>query len=227
LNKESISYFSKRTDPEKLERLTMGIDFNQFHNINRNFAKDNLNLDKCKKYILYSGALVKRKGLDYLIQAFHSISISSPECILILKGEGYYKSILELQIKKLGLTERVIFIDWVEQNDLALYYNSADICVLPSTDEGLGIVALEALACNTPFIGSNVGGIRDLVEVFGAGILVPPKNPDALVDSLKTILENRYNLNGKREKAKRIYDWNRIAKRNLEIYDVLWSKYYG
>lgn len=228
LNENAKTYLSDIVSPKKIEKLSMGVDFELFRKIDKASAIKQLGFNEDKRYILYSGAFIKRKGVDYLIHAFSKVLRDCPDCILVLKGEGNYKNDLEMLTKNLGIGKEVIFVPWVEKSKLPLYFNAADVCVLPSFYEGLGIVGIEALACEVPFIGTNVGGIPEIIESFRAGVTVPPKNAEALTKAILYSLSiNRGDFKVDRENARQLYGWENIAKRNIEILDELWEKYYG
>lgn len=226
LNEDARSYLAKIAGSEKVEKLTMGIDFEMFRKMDRSEARKKLGLGMNKKYVLFVGAFVRLKGLDYLLQAFSLVLKQHSDCILLLAGDGYYKSNLELIVKKLGLEESVKFLGWVDNNQLPYLYNAADVCVLPSLSEGLPLVGIEALACETPFIGTNVGGIPDIVIKFKAGVLVPPRNPEAIANAIISIFQGKDNFKVDLENARRYYSWGNIAKRTIEVYKELWEEYY-
>jgi len=228
LNEDARTYLSSIVGLEKVEKLSMGVDFDLFKKISKVKARESLGLKVNKKYVLFVGAFVRLKGLDYLLQAFPMVLREHPDSILLLVGDGYYKGNLEMLAKKLGIEKNVIFFPWVENRKLPLYYNAADVTVLSSLSEGLGLVGIEALACETPFVGSKVGGIPDIIKNFRAGALVPPKNPEAIASAITSFL-NKENKNFKvdRENARRYYNWESIVKRTVEVYAELWERYYG
>ncbi|RPH75404.1 glycosyltransferase family 4 protein [bacterium] len=226
LNDDAMEYFLPMIDNNKIEKLTMGIDFELFTKMDKIAARSLLGLGKDKKYILYSGAFVKRKGLEYLLRAMSILLRDHENYFLILKGDGYYRDDLESLAREIGIYSNIIFVPWVEKAKLPIYYNAADVCVLPSLDEGLGITAVEALACETPFIGSDVGGIPDVVRNFGMGVLVKPRDAEAIAEAILTLLGQKQELRPDRENARRYYGWEQIAKRNIEIYDELWATYW-
>lgn len=227
LNSEAKNYLSKMVGAEKVEVLTMGIDFEVFRKMDKINARKTLGLELDKKYILFVGAFVRVKGLNYLIQSLPHILKEHPNTVLLLVGEGYYKNELRRLIKSLRLEDNVIFVPWVKNEILPLYYNAADVFVLPSLSEGLPVVGIEALACETPFIGTNVGGIPDIVKTFKAGILIPPKNPDAIANAVIKVLNGEVSFKVDRENAKKRFDWRYIVKRVVEVYEDLFEKYYG
>ncbi len=126
--------------------------------------------------------MVERKGLDYLIRSLPTIRERLPDTKLLLAGEGHCKKQLQLLAQKLHIQDTIHFIPAadseprVPDEKLPLYYNATDVFVLPSLIEGRGVVGIEAMACGTPFIGTNVEGIPSLVEQFEAGLLIYRSN---------------------------------------------------
>jgi glycosyltransferase involved in cell wall biosynthesis len=177
--------------------------------------------------------MVERKGLDYLIQSMPPIRERLPDTELLLVGEGYYKKHLQLLAQKLHIPDKIHFIPAggaetrVPDEELPLYYNAADVFVLPSLTEALGVVGIEAMACGTPFIGTNVEGIPSLVEQFEAGVLIPPRDSNAIASAVINVLEDGTTFSANRERAKNYFDWHSVAKKNIDVYDALFDKYYG
>jgi glycosyltransferase involved in cell wall biosynthesis len=143
--------------------------------------------------ILYTGALIPRKGVHLLINAFTRIASAFPDACLWLVGKAEnqeYAAQLENQAVRLGLKDRIHFVGAVSQSELARHMGRARVLVLPSVSEGLGRVVFEAMLCGTPVIGSRVGGIPDMIQDGVNGYLVTPGDVDALAESLRTILSD-------------------------------------
>ena len=233
LNKLTEIYFSRLVGAEKVHISPMGIDFSVYRRIDKNRARDDLGLDSSKKYVLCVAGMVERKGLDYLIQSMPPIRERLPDTELLLVGEGYYKTHLQLLAQKLHIPDKIHFIPAgdaetrVPDEELPLYYNAADVFVLPSLTEALGVVGIEAMACGTPFIGTNVEGIPSLVEQFEAGVLIPPRDSNAIASAVINVLEDGATFSANRERAKNYFDWHSVAKKNIDVYDALFDKYYG
>jgi glycosyltransferase involved in cell wall biosynthesis len=233
LNKPAERYFSRLVGAEKVHISPMGVDFSVYRRIDKNRARDELGLDPNKKYVLCVASMVERKGLDYLIRSIPTVLERLPDTELLLVGEGRDKKQLELLSQKLRIRDKVHFIPAVDSEPrvpdekLPLYYNAADVFVLPSLIEALGVVGIEAMACETPFIGTNVEGIPGVVEQFEAGLLIPPRDSDAIASAVIDVLEDGAVLSANRERAKNYYDWHNIAKKNIDVYDALFERYYG
>ncbi|HWH76381.1 MAG TPA: glycosyltransferase [Candidatus Binatus sp.] len=143
--------------------------------------------------ILYAGVLTPLKGVDRLIDAFALIAGDFPQSRLAIVGRRQnqeYGERLGEQVARLNLVDRIEFMPAVAQAELAVLMATAAVLVLPSNSEGLGRVLVEAMAAATPVIGTDVGGIPDLIKNGVNGFLVPPGDPAALAQRLRWILTN-------------------------------------
>ena len=143
--------------------------------------------ERVAQNILYAGVLIPRKGVHHLINAFAGVAQDYPQARLVIVGHEEnkrYAAELKAQVRQLGLDERVRFVGEMSQADLAVWMRRAYLFVLPSTSEGLGRVVVEAMAARSPVIGSDVGGIPDMVENGVTGFLVPPGDEAALAAQL-------------------------------------------
>jgi glycosyltransferase involved in cell wall biosynthesis len=134
--------------------------------------------------------LARDKGLDVLLEACGLLRARGLDLRLALVGEGEEEAALRAQAQRLGLGESVDFLGAVAPGDLAPHYRAADVVVLPSRREGLGLVLVEALFCQRPVIGTRVGGIPDVVADGETGLLVPPDDPLALAEALAHLLSD-------------------------------------
>lgn len=160
--------------------------------------------------VLYVGRLVRKKGVDVLLEAFAHLTENLPHCSLLLVGDGPERKALQLQVVKLGLTESVKFLGSVPSDGLSQYYGLADIFVLPSRDEPWGLVVNEAMACGLPVIVSeNVGASRDLIVHGHNGYIVPDENIVLLAEFLELLIRDcaLRNKMGERSRAM-IQRWN-------------------
>jgi glycosyltransferase involved in cell wall biosynthesis len=143
--------------------------------------------------ILYAGVLTPLKGVHHLINAFATIAKDFPHAKLIIIGREEnktYSTGLKHLINTLGLEGRVQFIAELSQRKLAVWMGKARVLMLPSISEGLGRVVIEAMAAGTPVIGSDVGGISEIVEDGATGFRVSPGDEMGLADRLRWILEH-------------------------------------
>ena len=201
--------------------IPMGINIPDFLN-NRKSSSDN-----CRKEILYVGRLIFWKGVQILIEAFSQILKTQYDCILIIVGDGPIKGDLEELAYNLHISSSVSFLGNISQKDLNYRYSKANVFVLPSINymeqtEGLGVVLLEAMASGVPVIGSNIGGIPDIIEDGVNGLLVSPGDPQGLADAIIQILENpelaaRFREAGLKTVRDR-FSWDKISDQFIEVY---------
>jgi D-inositol-3-phosphate glycosyltransferase len=122
---------------------------------------------------------------------------------------------------QMGIADRVTFFGAVEQDKMPLFYNAADVCVVPSLHESFCFVALEAMSCGTPVVASKVGGLKTTIDDGRTGYLVADHSPDAFAHNIELILGNG-DLQREMGKAARTramqFRWSSVAERVLEAY---------
>lgn len=177
---------------DKVEIIPMGVDTSIFNPIYEKIPiKHEIN-----HLILSVGRLVEQKGIKYLIMSMKYVIKEFTNCKLLVCGSGSESVNLKNLTNELELNNNVIFTGHIKHEELPIYYTSADIFVMPSIEthqgenEGLGIVILEAMACGTPVIGSNVGGIKDIIKDNKNGFLIKPKNPEDIANKIIKLLQD-------------------------------------
>ena len=180
-----------------------GVDTAMFCPADGQAARARLSLDAVAPIVLWVGRMVPVKGLDVLLSAFANTRIPAGPATLCLVGEGPARASLEAQAVRLGIADRVRFVGNVTHDGLADWYRAADTSVLPSYSEGSPNVLLESIACGTPFIASNVGGIPEIADPrFDR--LVPAGDTIALTRALNEALSNRQEHGA----ARRLCTWD-------------------
>ncbi len=178
--------------------------------------------------LLYVGRLTEKKGVTYLIDAMPSVLSEIPAARLLVVGSGEAEKELKQQVVTLGLNNQVHFIGSVTNKDLPGYYATADIFIGPSITtrkgdaEGFGLTFVEAAMSGCIVVGTNTGGIGDIIQDNETGYLVPEKDSEALADKIIYIVEHGNEM----EKIKKLarsrcmekYDWTVIAKRYEKLY---------
>ncbi|MCJ8283609.1 MAG: glycosyltransferase family 4 protein, partial [Rivularia sp. ALOHA_DT_140] len=182
-----IEIVSLGINPKKNSVLSPGIDRDKFQISYSNEQSDK----KDSKHILCVANYIPRKGIIYLIEALSHLR--KEYLILHLVGNrknnsSYYKK-LNNTVEKLNITERVIFHDGADQENLKKLYASADIFVLPSLKETFGIVFLEAMHHGLPIVTTNVSAMPELIEEGRNGFLVPPSDSQALAQAILRLIE--------------------------------------
>lgn len=173
--------------------------------------------------IFWGGRFIKQKGLEYLIRAMHIIVKTKPSIKLVMTGDGPLFPKISNMIKKFNLTKNVIFWGFVHREKLPSIISSCSICVLPSLKEGMPFMLLEAMACGRPVIGSDIPGINDVISHGENGILVPPKNSEALADAIMLLMENKELRNRLGRNARQFviknYSWDVITEKIEIVYN--------
>jgi glycosyltransferase involved in cell wall biosynthesis len=208
-----------KIEPEKFIEIPCGVN----HLLFKPRPKDKELLQKYdlydKKIILFVGGLDKAhyfKGVNVLIQAMQAFA-DSDDVRCLIAGDGELKSGYQSMVDSLGLSKKIIFTGFVQDNMLPRFYNLADILVLPSIDksEAFGIVALEAMSSGTPVVASDLPGVRSVVDKLKTGLLVKPGSVDNLIAMLKVLLTNNktrqnYGIAG-RNKVIQKYTWETVG----------------
>jgi len=170
-------------DPARVEVVLDGVDKTVFAPGDRGSARQELGLDANVRHLLFIGNLVDVKGIDVLLQACAALDRERDDWRLHLIGDGSARAKLVEQARSLGLAPRVSFHGSRPHQELPRWLHAADLLVLPSRSEGVPNVLLEASACATPYVASNVGGIPE-IAALGASTLVPPEQPDELAAAI-------------------------------------------
>jgi D-inositol-3-phosphate glycosyltransferase len=135
---------------------------------------------------------------------------------------------LEQLRDELGIGELVTFLGAKSQDTLVYYYSAAEMVVMPSHYESFGMVALEAMACGTPVIGSDVGGLSFSIEDGFNGYLVPGQEPDALADKIALLLRHsglRDHLGEQAIRWAERYSWAYIADEILDVFEMVRAEF--
>lgn len=200
-------------EPESVEVLRNGVDLGLFTPQDRDDSLRALGLDRLPRPLLLAvGNLVPEKGLDLAVHALARI----PQASLLIVGEGSEARALGRLAAELGVTSRLAIIAAMPQQRLALAYSAADLLVLPSLREGWPNVVLEAMACGTPVVAADVGGVREILSDPRTGRVLPQRSVEALVAGIADILRNAPSRDAVRGHAAR-FDWRTVVERHREI----------
>jgi len=175
-------------------------------------------------YILYVGSERPRKNLGRLFEAFAMLKKEFPDLRLLKVGaEGRFKKYRRdtmRQLASLGITQDVVFVDYVSEQDLARYYSSAALLAYPSLYEGFGLPPIEAMSCGCPVVTSN---ISSLPEVVGeAGIMVEPRDIAGLAQAMRRVLTDsklRDDMIRKGLEQAKKFSWEKAAEQTREVYE--------
>lgn len=180
-----------------------------------------------KDFILYVGGLNPRKNVIRLINAYYKLRKSKiiKHRLVIVGGEKQPYLYIEKLVKTLGLENDVILTGYVADEDLPYIYSRADLFVYPSLYEGFGFPPLEAMACGTPVVSSNISSIP---EVTGdAAVLVNPNDTNAIAEGISEVLINddlRQNMIRKGLERAKLFSWKKTAKETLSIFEEVYQE---
>ncbi|MBI1972600.1 glycosyltransferase family 4 protein [Candidatus Woesearchaeota archaeon] len=182
-----------------------------------------LNLPQNKTLVLFIGWLVERKGIHYLLDAIPEVIKKHKEVEFLLIGEGHLYESLVQKTQQHNIEAYVRFLGKKSQQQVAEYMSAADILVLPSLYEGMPNVVMEAFASGLPVIATDVCGTSELVQHKVNGLLIQPKKPQEIAQSLLTFLQNKQ-LTNKYAKAaqqtiqKQHLTWEKCAESHIKLY---------
>jgi len=183
-----------------------------------------INKNEVPNRILFVGGIEERKGLHVLIDAIAAIKQTIPAIKLHIVGgirkASYYNDLLN-QIVNLGLQDSIVFKNHLSNSELMQEYSEAALFVLPSKEESLGVVLLEAMATGTPIVASNIGGIPDIIEDGQNGYLVNYGDSQAMASSIIKLLSDdklRGEMGAKGKEMAKNYVPHKIAMEHLSLY---------
>lgn len=222
-------------DAERITIVPCGFDQAEFFPISKELARVMLGLPANERIIVQVGRLVPRKGVDNTIRGFAKLVQHGIEARLLVVGgesdepdERVTPEITRLRTiaRECGVEERVEFVGRRGRDALKYYYSAADVFVTTPWYEPFGITPVEAMACGTPVVGANVGGIKFTVRDGETGYLVPPSDPEALGERLTHLYRNPKLLSIFRYQAIRrvndLFTWGHVAEAMTKVYeDVL------
>lgn len=222
---QSSSHLAKYRD--KIEVIPNGVDVEKFQPIQ---ASDN----EDKSTIFFLSVLDefhKYKGLDYLLEALKIVKNNVPDVKLIVGGKGVLLDHHQEMAASLGLKDNVEFAGFIPDEEIADYYSQASVFVLPSISslqEGFGIVALEALACQTPVVTTDIVGVaQDLKQIKG-GIVIPPRDTHKLADAITQILSDAQMQKEMGQRGRKLvqekYTWKGVASSMEKVYKEILAK---
>jgi glycosyltransferase involved in cell wall biosynthesis len=216
--------------PERTFTVHSGVDRTRFRPVpdarRQLFARWPLARGDDERYLLYVGTEIPRKNLSTVLRAM----VRLPPAVRLLKvggpGGARFREMTRRAILDAGLEDRVVFIDDVSDEELAVLYSAADVYVCCSFLEGFGQPLLEAMASGTPVVCSNAGALPEIADE--AAIVVPPNDERAVADAILAVLEQgvlreRLVARGLAQAAR--FDWERTAQGVLAVYREVWERH--
>lgn len=182
--------------------------------------------------VLFVGRLEGRKGINYLIDAVPETVAAYPNMRLVVVGDDTnngagqksVKAELEKSLKERGCLRHVEFVDRVPLSELAAYYRSADICIVPSLYDNSPYSCLEAMSCGKPVIGTSSGGTREYIVDGESGVIIPPRDSRAISEALVFLLSNKEERErlGRNARVRVMEKFQRveIARQTAQLYEA-------
>lgn len=190
--KELVRHYGAQ--PDKVSIVPCGVNMELFQPMDMAGARQTLGLSD-NKILLFVGRIDPLKGVDQLLKAVQRLENTGGLRLIIIGGDEYsYSEVEKLQAlsRQLGIGNLVTFQGLIKQDRLPYYYNAADVCVVPSYYESFGLVALEALACGTPVVASDVGDLRNIIRQGKTGYVVTQNTPRELADKIGLLLSGHH-----------------------------------
>lgn len=212
--------------PGRIRKIYNGIELAEYdaNEDNGRAVRRELGIDSSSPIVGFIGRLVqKQKGLPFLLQAAAKVKAVFPNGNFLIVGDGPLKAELESLANDLNIFENCFFTGFRE--DIPDILSAIDMLVMSSLYEGMPMVILEAMAASKPVIATRVGGIPELVKDGETGILVPPKDVDALADNIIALLKNKdkaqqMGLAG-RKRVQESFDVKTMVKKTEAVYGEL------
>jgi len=179
-------------DANKITLVPCGVDLEVFRPLNQKAVRSSLGLNG-EKILLYVGRVEPIKGLDLLVETAAQMDSEDGVRMIVVgadvNGDREMDRVRQLAREK-DLEDKIDFVGQVDHDDLPLYYNAADVCVVPSYYESFGLVALESMACGTPVVATRVGGLSTIIHHGRTGYLKSWRCPEAFANSVEMIISS-------------------------------------
>ncbi len=217
-----------------VEVIPCGTDVETFHLMPQSDARSTLGFGADEKVVVYVGRFDPRKGIETLVRAFAQLYDQTEDALkvtlrLVIVGgcqpgqaDADERLRIEALVAELGIADNTTFAGQVGHDRLPLYYTAADVCVIPSHYEPFGLVAIEAMACGTPVIASNVGGLKFTVVPEETGLLVAPQDIQGFAAAMEQVLTQSHWSAQVRMQAttwvKENFSWTGVAAQLSDLY---------
>jgi D-inositol-3-phosphate glycosyltransferase len=226
--------FLYKANASKIVVIPPGVDVSHFYPIPSDEAKMYVGLKPEDRMVLFVGRIEPLKGVDTLIRAMSCLQLKEKQRVhLAIIGGDPAASPQEMSAEMarlqklcddLAVGQTVVFLGKRDQDKLPYYYSAAELLVMPSHYESFGMVALEAMACGTPVIASEVGGLAYLVKDGETGFTIPDQDPDMLCEKISLLLNDRdlrLKMSAQAAEYAQDYAWDKIANQIMDVYKEL------
>jgi len=211
-NSEDLKNLALNSAPDqKIEIIYNGVDIKEFRPSNETNQKFT---------VISTSRLIKRKGIEYLIDAFIKFNDKYNNSKLLLIGDGDLKKELKERVRKADIQSKIDFLGVVNHSEIAAYYQQSDVFVLPSLNEGMSNSLLEAMASGLAIVATNTGGVKNLVNSAN-GVIIEKQNSDDIFNALERLyLDNNLLRSMKVNSRKRAKEmsWEKVAGEYYQLY---------
>lgn len=209
---------------ERVDLVPGGVDLDRFHPGDALAARAKLSLPADRRILFTVRRLVPRMGLHSLLSAMPAVLDTFPDTLLVVGGTGPLAAALRSRTIQLGLEERVRFVGFIPDEELATYYQAADFFVLPTRAlEGFGLPTLEAFACGTPVLGTPVGATPELLGEIDSALLLPGVTPRELAAGLLSALRSPCRPSCAPDRLRAFvanrFSWDAMVDATLAVYE--------
>jgi D-inositol-3-phosphate glycosyltransferase len=215
-----------------------GVDLSRFNPIEQGYAKSVIGIPRRHRMILFAGRIERLKGIDTLFRAVALLKERRPDwdwanmCVSVIGGDPSEEGQRENEEMgrlhdlrdALGLQDLIAFLGARDQDALHFYFSAAELLVMPSHYESFGMVALEAMACGTPVIASDVGGLTTLVLDGKNGYRVKVNDAEAMARAIEKLMDNealRRRMGHRASCYAEDYSWPKVVDKLLDVYNEL------
>lgn len=210
----------------KIKVISNGVDLDIFKPRDKQDIRKKLGLPLNKRIILFTGWLIERKGVTYLISAVEKIIKQKKDVLFIILGDGQLKEELLTKVKYLKIENYIKFVGPKPPEEIPYWMSAADIFILPSLSEGMPNVVMEAMASGLPVIATSVSGTPELIEDGKNGFLIPPKNSEDIEKRVIQLLNDQHlsdkiGDNARKSIFERNLTWDSSAEKYIKIYRTL------
>jgi glycosyltransferase involved in cell wall biosynthesis len=221
---EKLLTIKRGISTERVVKIHNGIELHRYQpDCTSGKLRINLGISQDVPLIGYIGRINRSKGIEYLIEAAKKIFMLNPGVRLLIVGEGPIKNELILKCKNLGIINNVIFTGFID--DIREILSAIDLLVFPSLSEGFPMITLESMAMAKPIIATMIDGVTEQISDGIEGILVPPKDPYALSNSIQRVIENKklaHSLGAAaRKKVEKEFSVERMIAETEKVYQSL------
>jgi D-inositol-3-phosphate glycosyltransferase len=225
-------------DESRIRVVPCGVDLQRFSPGSQEAAREALGIGG-ERVVLFVGRIQQLKGIELLIRAAANLAQRErrgavpPFTVLIVGGrssrdgddpEAREVRRLRALATELGVQDRLRWVGAVEHEQLPLYYRAADVTVMPSTYESFGLVAVESMACGTPVVAAQVGGLKATIVDGATGFLIPRRDPVAYADRIADLIVDsplRRRLGEAGRTRAGLFGWEQVAGQLIELYTSL------